>query len=78
MTPLQIKHQIDRAFELAKINGFELDLYDQIGIVANHAPYTSGVTIKILPSFEAVVWFLQGYQQHKFEGHQIDGAKDAV
>lgn len=77
MTPLQIKHQIDGAFEQAKRLGFELDLHNQIGIVATCSPYVKGVTVATLPSFEAVICFFNGYEQHQFEQKELNRAKDA-
>lgn len=71
MTPLQTKHQIDAAIEQAKNLGFKLDIYNQIDIVATKAPYAKGAIIATLPTFEAVICFLNGYLQRRFEVQQL-------
>jgi hypothetical protein len=75
MTPIQVKHQIDQAEDMAKRNGFKLDIGNDIGIMSfDKAPYARGVTVKALASFEEVIIYFQGYEQMQREQQELDRA----
>lgn len=74
MTPLQTVHLIAYTEDMAKRNGFKLDIGTDIGIKAyDKAPYAAGALVKVLASFEEVVIYFQGYEQLRFE---IQNLKD--
>jgi len=77
MTPLQIKHQIETATNMAERNGFELEVGHDIVIIARRDPYVMDTTVQSLPSFDAVIWYFKGYEQQAFERKELDRAKDA-
>lgn len=73
MTPLQTVHLIAYTEDMAKRNGFKLDISTDIGIKAyGKAPYAEGALVKVLASFEEVVLYFQGYEQLKFEQKELD------
>jgi hypothetical protein len=74
MTPIQVKHQIEQAEDMAKRNGFKLDIGNDVGIVAERKPYKTGVTVKALASFEEVIIYFQGYEQMQREQQELDRA----
>lgn len=78
MTPLQTFHLIAQAEEMAKRNGFKLDIGNDIGIRAYRAPYAAAVTIKIVKGFEEVVTYFEGYEQMKLEQQELDRAKKGM
>jgi hypothetical protein len=73
MTPLQIKHEIERAEDGAKRNGFKLEIGNEIKILATGSPYHKDVCIKTLSSFHDVIVYFAGYEQMKLEQQ---GVKD--
>lgn len=73
MTPLQIKHQIERAEEAAERNGFRLDIGNTINIVATAAPFMpEGIVALDLVGFSDVITFFAGYELRKNEQLALD------
>lgn len=76
MTPIQTFHLIAQAKDMAKRNGFKLDIGSDIGIMSfDKAPYKTGVTVKALASFEEVIIYFQGYEQMLLEQQELDRIK---
>jgi hypothetical protein len=75
MTPLQIKHEIERAEDCAKRNGFKLNIGNTIEIVAIGSPYHKGASIKTLSSFHDVIIYFAGYEQMEREQQELNRAK---
>ena len=75
MTPLQIKHEIERAEDCAKRHGFKLDIGNKIKIVATGNPYHKGASIAELNSFAEVIIYFSGYEQMKLEQQELSRAK---
>jgi hypothetical protein len=72
MTPLQTKRQIEIAQEMAERNGFLLQIFDDIRVIANRKPYVQGTWVVTLPTFDAVIFYFEGYEQMKLERQELD------
>lgn len=72
-TPSQINHEVTRAKDMAEINGFSLDIGNEIDIIAYKKPYAIGVSIATVADFRDVITYLAGYEQAKFEAKNGGG-----
>jgi hypothetical protein len=75
MTPLQIKREIERAEDMARRNGFNLSIGNDIEIRADRHPYAANVVIFIGHSFSEIMIFFTGYEQMQLEKRELNRDK---
>ena len=70
-TPSQIDHEVTYAKKIAKRNGFELEIGNEIEILANKKPYAIGVSIATVADFREAIAYWAGYEQAQFEAKNM-------
>lgn len=62
-TPAQIEYEVRCAYDMAKRNGFGLEIGSTIEIIAGKEPYNLGARIASLSDFNAVIAWFSGYEK---------------